>query len=124
MAVRACVFIAAVALITLAQAVHAGLSGGYCGSYSFGMVTGKATFTDSTVSVSLNVFDNKYACNDKSYKLDAASGNIDIPDAASDSGCLGNLMKENGLTFKGTYNPGPNTVSLDVGVTTMEMDSC
>ncbi len=119
---------AAVALscILLAFAVDAaaGPAGSYCGSYSFGLVKGKAVFSDTTFSIHLDAFGKSIDCSNEAYTFDAASGVLNVPGATDSKDCLGQLLTDNGLSLSATFDPAGNSASLDLGLASIELDLC
>ena len=103
----------------LALGAVASPSGMYCGSY-MGMVSGKVTFASSTIDVKLDVFSSKHECDNVAYSFNGVTNAINIPSATDKSSCLGDLISSNAAT----YHPGANTISLDVGIATIDMSSC
>ena len=112
-----------VLLAILALAVTANPSGNYCGSY-MGMVTGKVDFGKNTIDVNLDVFNSKSNCPNVYYQFNAVTNIITIPSASDKADCLGKLISSNGLKLDATYNPSANSISLDVGIATIDMTSC
>ena len=103
-----------------------GPDGTYCGSYSFGLVKGKAVFQASkqVFSIHLDAFGKDISCNDEHYSYDGASGVLTVPGAADGKDCLGQLLSDNGLSLSATYDASGNTASLDLGLASIDLASC
>lgn len=124
MAISNKLVLVAVALATvIAVAAAAGPSGSYCGSY-ISLVSGKVTFSAATLDVTLEVFGTPHSCTNVAYTYSAATNVITIPSSTDPSSCVGQLIASNGLTLSATYNPSANTIALDAGIATINMDSC
>jgi hypothetical protein len=124
---RHSLFFAAVAfllLLVLTAAGTTGPSGSYCGSYSFGLVKGKAVFSPTTFSIHLDAFGKSIECANEAYSYDPATSVLSVPGAADTKDCLGQLLSDNGLSLAATFDAAGNSASLDLGLASIELDSC
>lgn len=113
-------------VLLLAGLIVADPSGPYCGSYSFGLVTGKVDMNDSK-----HVFDLEFhglgadvKCENEAYVYNAETGVLAVAGATDTSNCLGSVLKSNGLTLTVTYNSGEDTLKIDLGIASLTASPC
>ena len=115
-----------IALIAVVVLVTAEPNGAYCGSYMGSMVTGKAVMNSKSHSFDLNVkaFGKSFSCEDIKFELNGKEGHVLVPDAMDAKSCLGDMLHSNGLSLDVSYDLRHNKVTLDLGVTKLDLKSC
>jgi hypothetical protein len=111
--------------LTATNAEVRGPHGTYCGSYSFGLVTGKVTFDDAAKTFDLT-FDGLGAhvrCGHEAYSMEA-DGTLIIPGVSSPDNCLGSVLESNGLSLDALYHSNDDAVDLDLGLASLTASKC
>lgn len=112
-------------IISLAQAETQGPHGKYCGSYSFGLVSGTVVFDDTAKNFDL-AFDGLGAhvkCDKEAYSMNA-DGTLAVPGATATADCLGSVLSSNGLSLDVLYHHDDDTLDLDLGLASLTVKRC
>jgi hypothetical protein len=113
------------AFVSLANAKTQGPHGKYCGSYSFGLVSGTVNFDDTMMNFDLS-FDGLGAhvkCTKEAYSINA-DGTLAVPGATASADCLGSVLNSNGLSLDVLYHHDDDTLDLDLGLASLTVKRC
>lgn len=99
-------------------------SGTYCGSYSFGLVTGKVHFESTTFDISFDGLGAHVHCPSVNYQFHADTNKIEVPSAVDPKDCLGSVLTDNSLSLNVKYNPSEDSTLIDLGLASLTAKRC